>query len=185
MRHSVKTTGLLSGVFAALALSMGVTSMAADATRTAGQVVDDAAVTSKIKAELLKDPATKALDINVETRNGIVQLNGFVDSAAARSRADAIAKSVTGVSEVQNNLEMKGQRTAGTAVDDAAITAKVKSALIANPLTKAHQIKVETNKGTVQLSGFVDSADAKMEAARVAQTVAGVSAVENNLDVKK
>ena len=54
--------------------------------------------------------------------------------------------------------------SAGSQVDDAAITAKVKGALIANPNTSAHQINVETTNGVVQLNGFVDSASSKQAA---------------------
>ena len=50
---------------------------------------------------------------------------------------------------------------AGRVVDDSVITGKVKAALVADPTTKAHQISVETFKGVVQLSGFVDSSEAK------------------------
>lgn len=172
-------------VFAGLTTTMN-TAGAAASDRSAGSVVDDAVITSKIKAELIKDPTTKAADINVDTRNGVVQLSGFVDSDAARKRAELIAGSVEGVGLVRNNLQLQdGQRTASRVVDDAAISAKVKSALIANPLTKAHQIKVDTDNGTVELSGFVDSADAKMEAARVAQGVTGVTSVENKLELKQ
>src|SRR5262245_1532492 len=57
----------------------------------------------------------------------------------------------------------------GRAVDDSVITAKVKSALIADPVTKAHQIQVETYQGEVQLSGFVDDAQARSRASEVAR----------------
>lgn len=154
--------------------------------RTAGQVVDDSMITAKIKAELVKDPMTKAHQIDVNNRKGVVQLNGFVDTPEARMRAGEIAKNVAGVTEVQNNLEVKSaSRTAGRTLDDAAITAKVKTALIEDPATKAHQIDVTTNNGQVQLSGFVDSAAAKEQAAKVALQVNGVMSVQNNIDVKQ
>jgi osmotically-inducible protein OsmY len=53
------------------------------------------------------------------------------------------------------------QKSAGEQVDDTVTTAAVKSALIADPVTKAHQIDVETFKGTVQLNGFVDTRRAR------------------------
>lgn len=171
---------LISSVFA------GASAVAADSDRSAGGVIDDAVLNSKVKAELVKDPMTKAADINVDVHDGVVQLSGFVDSDAARTEAEAVTKRVEGVTTVRNNLQLQsGQRTAGRVVDDAAITAKVKSALIANPLTKAHEIKVDTENGTVQLSGFVDSPDAKMEAARAAQSVPGVASVNNGIEVKR
>jgi hyperosmotically inducible periplasmic protein len=76
------------------------------------------------------------------------------------------------------------QKSAGEQVDDTVTTAAVKSALIADPVTKAHQIDVETFKGTVQLNGFVDSSAGKERATEVARKQKGVTAVRNNLTVK-
>src|ERR1044071_6403548 len=76
------------------------------------------------------------------------------------------------------------QKTAGEQIDDSVITAKVKAALVDNDSTKARQIDVETFRGTVQLNGFVDSADAKAAATRVARSVNGVQKVDNNLSVQ-
>lgn len=73
---------------------------------------------------------------------------------------------------------------AGRVVDDSVITGKVKAALIADSTTKAHQIEVETFKGTVQLSGFVDSADARSRAVELARQVEGVKAVKNSLELR-
>jgi osmotically-inducible protein OsmY len=72
----------------------------------------------------------------------------------------------------------------GVYIDDAAITTKVTAALVASPLTAAREIQVETFKGVVQLSGFVDSADEKEEAERLAEDIDGVSSVQNRIAVK-
>jgi hyperosmotically inducible protein len=76
------------------------------------------------------------------------------------------------------------QKSAGEQVDDSVTTGRVKAALIADPVTKAHQIDVETYRGKVQLSGFVDSTASKQRAAEVARGTKGVTSVQNNLDVK-
>ena len=79
------------------------------------------------------------------------------------------------------------ERTAsnvGRVVDDSVITGKVKAALIADPTTKAHQIEVETFKGTVQLSGFVDDAEARRRAGEVAKNIEGVKDVKNSLTLR-
>ena len=73
---------------------------------------------------------------------------------------------------------------AGRVVDDSVITGKVKAALVADETTKAHQISVETFKGVVQLSGFVDTAEARSRATQVAQTVEGVKQVKNELALR-
>jgi osmotically-inducible protein OsmY len=72
----------------------------------------------------------------------------------------------------------------GEYIDDRVITTKVKAALVEDPMTKAYQINVDTFKGEVQLSGFVDSAQAVAKAGEVARGVNGVKSVKNNLIVK-
>jgi osmotically-inducible protein OsmY len=72
----------------------------------------------------------------------------------------------------------------GEYVDDSAITTKVKAAIFNDPALKVFQINVETFKGQVQLSGFVDSAQNASKAGEVARGVGGVKSVKNNLIVK-
>jgi hyperosmotically inducible protein len=73
---------------------------------------------------------------------------------------------------------------AGEYVDDTVITAKVKTALLLEPTLKVAQINVETFRGTVQLSGFVNDGGAVQKAADVTRTVTGVTSVRNDLVVK-
>jgi osmotically-inducible protein OsmY len=80
------------------------------ATRTqesTGQYVDDSTITTKVKAEILGDPALKVFAISVETFKGTVQLSGFVNSAEIRSRAAVVAGRVSGVKSVKNDLIVK------------------------------------------------------------------------------
>lgn len=77
------------------------------------------------------------------------------------------------------------QQSAGEAVDDGVVTAKVKAALVADPVTKAHQITVETFKGTVQLSGFVESDEARTRALQLARDVNGVKKVKDAMEVRR
>jgi hyperosmotically inducible protein len=150
-----------------------------------GEAVDDAVITSKLKAALVADPVTSAWQINVKTFRGTVQLSGFVNTADSRHRAGEIAADTRGVSGVVNTIEVKAESSsAGNVIDDSILTAKVKTALIENPITKAHQIKVDTQQGVVQLSGFVDSEAARTEASRVATSITGVRDVHNDLLVK-
>jgi osmotically-inducible protein OsmY len=72
----------------------------------------------------------------------------------------------------------------GTYVDDSAITAKVKTAILQDPALKVLQIDVTTHENVVQLSGFVDNREMVGRAATVARQVNGVSSVQNNLIVK-
>jgi len=170
-------------------LGMLALASACSSTRTqqsAGEVIDDSVLTSKVKVALIDDPMTKAGQINVETFRGVVQLGGFVDNAQQKEQATKVARSVTGVQEVRNDLRISTpQATAGQVVDDGTITASVKSKLIEDSTTKAHQINVETQKGVVQLAGFVDTTSAKARAGELANSVDGVAQVRNDLEIRQ
>ena len=77
------------------------------------------------------------------------------------------------------------KQSAGEVVDDGVVTAKIKAKLIDDPVTKAHQINVDTFKGTVQLSGFVDSTEARSRASQLAKGTDGVKEVKNSLQIRK
>jgi hyperosmotically inducible protein len=77
------------------------------------------------------------------------------------------------------------QEGTGEYVDDSVITTKVKSMLASDDFLKSFEISVETFKGTVQLSGFVDSQKAIDKAGEIASGVGGVKSVKNKLEVKK
>jgi osmotically-inducible protein OsmY len=72
----------------------------------------------------------------------------------------------------------------GGYIDDSVITTKVKSLLAEDDFLKSFQISVETFKGTVQLSGFVNSKKAVDKAVEIVRSVEGVKSVKNNLIVK-
>jgi len=76
------------------------------------------------------------------------------------------------------------QESTGEYVDDSVITTKVKSKLLSSEYTSGTQISVETFKGNVQLSGFVESDEEKANAERIAAEVKGVRHVENRISVK-
>ncbi|MBU0464490.1 MAG: BON domain-containing protein [Proteobacteria bacterium] len=76
------------------------------------------------------------------------------------------------------------KESTGEYVDDSVITAKVKAKIFEDPTLKVLQINVETFKGEVQLSGFVNSAAASARAVQVARSVKGVQSVKNSLIVK-
>jgi osmotically-inducible protein OsmY len=76
------------------------------------------------------------------------------------------------------------QSGAGEYVDDTVITTKIKSLLAADDFLKSFEISVETYKGTVQLSGFVNTRDAVNRAGEIARSVQGVGSVKNNLSIK-
>jgi hyperosmotically inducible protein len=182
MKHASLTAraGLLL-----VALALG----ACSATRTqesAGEVIDDSVLTAKVKTALIEDPVTKAHEINVETYRGVVQLGGFVESNTEKSRATEVARSVNGVKEVRNDLRVsEADQSVGQTVDDGMLTTQVKAKLIADSRTDAYKINVETQGGVVQLTGFVDSTEAKNTAGEIARTVEGVKNVRNDLEIRQ
>jgi hyperosmotically inducible protein len=76
-----------------------------------------------------------------------------------------------------------GRESAGEYTDDAATTARVKTALVRDPIVKAHQVNVTTFRGIVQLSGFVDTQAQKDRATEVARGIKGVQELRNDLVV--
>lgn len=146
----------------------------------------DSGLTASVKTALIKNKDTKASQINVETRDGVVQLSGFVDSEQSRDAAETTAKNVAGVKEVQNKLMIRdGKRSAGRATDDVVIAAKVKGEIAGKAgLGTAADVNVEVNSGVVELSGFVPTMDQKMKAGEVARGVNGVKDVRNNIELK-
>ena len=159
---------------------------AASAKTTVGTEIDDTVVTTKVKSALLADADIKSFDLKVETRKGAVQLSGFVDSQAQIDRAIAATQAVEGVKSVENGITLKdGKATVGNTVDDGIITAKVKSALLADPNVKSFDIAVVTRKGDVQLSGFVDNQAQIDQAIELTRKVEGVANVGNEMSIKK
>lgn len=76
------------------------------------------------------------------------------------------------------------KESTGEYIDDSVLTTKVKADIFNDPMLKSLQIEVESFKGVVQLSGFVDSSKASARAAEVAKAVHGVKSVKNSLVVK-
>lgn len=84
----------------------------ADATRNAGAKIaekfDDAAITAKVNTGFMADKELSAIKIDVDTKDGVVTLNGPAPTAAAKARATDIARNVKGVSSVNNQLAVRG-----------------------------------------------------------------------------
>ena len=95
------------GIFiAAAALSaLGCASTATH--ESTGQVIDDSAITTKVKKAIFDEPSLKVAQISVETYKSVVQLSGFVDSAAQIGTAGSVARAVEGVTSVKNDLRLK------------------------------------------------------------------------------
>lgn len=189
----------IAAVLATSALPLSVQASEAAPQRTAGQAIDDATITASVKTKLLADERTKGFDINVDTRQGRVILSGGADSATAKQAATELATHVDGVVSVDNQLVVAAPGTqarqaantatasgevraaasdTGEVIDDAWITTKVKSQLVADSDVPGTDISVETKNNVVHLRGVVETTQARAEAIRIAETTEGVRGVE-------
>ena len=75
--------------------------------RSTGQVIDDTAIHSKVKAALVNDPVVAGTAINVDVERGVVSLTGAVNGNVEKEKAEDIARGVTGVRSVDNNLVVR------------------------------------------------------------------------------
>lgn len=91
------------------AVMLGAGAAYADTPRqeTAGEVLDDAVTTTKVKTAFFQDEKVNALRINVHSNRGVVQLSGFANSLQEADRAGEIARTVPGVIEVKNDILLK------------------------------------------------------------------------------
>jgi osmotically-inducible protein OsmY len=94
---------------AALAATLGITTGCAVTRQqeTVGAYIDDAALTTKIKAKFADNPTVSATAISVETLNGTVQLSGFAKSAEERATAERLARETAGVVAVRNDIVVR------------------------------------------------------------------------------
>jgi len=145
----------------------------------------DVGITTAVKTKLAVDDTVKATKIDVDTKDGVVTLSGTVDTAEAKSHAVEVARHTKGVSSVVDQLSVAPPAVATSGVSEAltdtAITTAVKAALLADPLSSALKVHVDTSNAA--LTGTVKSDEQKARAEEVAKTTAGVSSVINNLKV--
>lgn len=177
--------GVMTISMVACSKTEGIAATAAPST-TVGTEVDDTLLTTHVKTALMDQIDIKSLDIKVETRKGEVMLSGFVNSQAQIYKAVAATQAVAGVVTVNNNLRLKeGATTIGTKIDDGVITAKVKTALMADETVKSTDIAVVTRDGQVQLSGFVNNQSQIDHALEVTRGIEGVVQVGNDMSIKQ
>jgi osmotically-inducible protein OsmY len=98
---------IAAAVFTA-SLALAVVGCSSTPTKeSTGEYIDDAAITTKVKAAIFNEPALKSTEINVETFKGDVQLSGFVAQPADAQRAAELARGVKGVTSVKNDIRVK------------------------------------------------------------------------------
>jgi hyperosmotically inducible protein len=161
---------------------------------TVGCSQSDVGITTAVKGRFAADDTVKAYQIDVDTQSGVVTLTGAVESMAAREQAVRLARETEGVAQVVDHLTVDPSATLTERVDDAmtdvadatsdaALTATIKSKMMADTTVSALQINVDTSDGVVSLSGKVRSAGERDRAIALARGTDGVSSVEDKLVV--
>ena len=109
MKHRHPSRLVLIAAFTALSAAVATTTGCAVARdqQTVGAYIDDATITTKVKARMADSPVVSATSINVETLNGVVQLSGFAKTLEERTMAERIALGVSAVHSVRNDFVVR------------------------------------------------------------------------------
>ena len=100
-------TRKLATLFGILFVAMALGCASTAKQEGTGEYVDDTVITGKVKAAIFNEPTLKSAEINVETFKGVVQLSGFVSSAANEATAMQVTRTVAGVRSVKNDMRLK------------------------------------------------------------------------------
>jgi len=132
----------------------------------------DADILTEVR-ERLADAVPDLSGVEITLENGVIQLTGLVRDIAAKRHAEAVARSVEGVIDVENAVDT-----------DTAIEARILSALTSHPETELAPIEVVCDRGVVTLRGEVDSPEVRRVAEQIAAEQARAAVVINELVVK-
>jgi hyperosmotically inducible protein len=172
-----------------------------DAAKKTGNAISDSWITLKVHSQFIPEDALSDSDIDVDTKSGVVTLNGTVASEAGRTKAIAIAKATDGVNAVTDNLkvtpaasaraagEKAGEKTrevagtSGKAVTDGWLKSKIASQFVTEDLLDKSDIDIDVSKGAVELNGAVRTMEAKNKATAIVKGTDGVKSVQNNLKI--
>jgi hyperosmotically inducible periplasmic protein len=149
----------------------------------------DAWIGMKVKSTLLFHRNVRATKTDVNVKDGIVILSGEASSQAQKELATEDAKDIDNVKEVKNEMTVAKTpatpgETTGEKMDDASITAQVKSSLMTHRSTSALKTKVATVDGVVTLNGIAKNAAEKSLVTKLVTDVNGVSSVINNMTIE-
>jgi len=148
----------------------------------------DTWISMKVKTALLFHRNVSATGTTVYVKNGIVTLQGEASSLAEKELTTEYAKDVDNVKEVKNNMTIAKtpaipSETIGEKIDDASITAQVKSSLMSHHSTSALHTTVSTTDGVVTLSGIAKNDAEKSLVTKLVTDINGVTSVINNMTI--
>ena len=149
----------------------------------------DGWIGAKVKTALLFHRNVRATKTDVNVTDGVVTLSGEASSMAQKELTTEYARDVEGVKEVKNQMTIaktpaKPAESIGEKIDDASITAQVKSSLMSHRSTSALKTKVTTTDGVVTVSGIAKNAAEKSLVTKLVTDVEGVISVVNNMTIE-
>jgi len=147
----------------------------------------DSWISMKVKTTLLFHRNVSATGTTVYVKDGVVTLEGEASSLAQKELTGEYAKDIDNVKGVENNMTVAktaaAPATLGDKIDDASITAEVKSSLLSHRSTSALHTKVSTADGIVTLSGIANNDAEKSLVTKLATDISGVTSVVNNMSI--
>jgi len=148
----------------------------------------DAWITTKVKTTLLFHRNVSATGTTVYTKDGVVTLQGVADSMAQKELTTEYAKDIDNVASVNNEMTIAttpatAAPTMGDKIDDASITAEVKSSLLSHHSTSALHTTVTTTDGVVTLGGIAKNDAERSLVTKLATDINGVTSVINNMTI--
>ena len=148
----------------------------------------DGWITAKVKSTLLFHRNVSSSGTDVYVKDGVVSLRGEASSLAQKELTAEYAKDVEGVKEVKNEMTVAKnpatrKETLEDKIDDASITAQVKSSLMSHRSTSALKTKVETREGVVSVSGVAKNSAEKSLVTKLVTDINGVNSVVNNMTI--
>jgi len=167
----------LTVTFAIIFLALGTVSLSAQ--DEAREILSDQTIQKRVESQLLTDPGTHIVGVDVKSEDGIVTLDGQVSTILARDRAARIVQSVKGVQAVVNRLEVESVAN----LKDEKLQKNIVRALKNDPVTEANEVDISVDDGSVMVRGTVQSYREKEFVLRVVKRVIGVQEVEEELTV--
>lgn len=165
------------------------------------ETINDSGITAKVKSQLAADTETSAIKIAVDTTNRVVTLSGVVPTEKEKAKAEQIARTTEGVTQVVNNITINPDsigatnvkekaedalKSAGTAankvVADAEILSKIKTKLLVEGITGTN---VDVKNGDVTIKGQVKNAAQITQSLEMIRSTEGVKSVSNQLTSKE
>ena len=147
--------------------------------KAGGDGLSDARISLEVKLALIADGRTSGFATDVDTRDGLVTLSGKVDTEQARTAADEVAKKISGVKSVNNQLQVvpDAKRKEVDATDEK-ITDAIEKAMDTDPNLTDVGLSANSNNGVITLDGTVETREQLLKAAEAIRKVPGVRSVD-------